>query len=183
MDDITPPHPSGFMEHARESSALGLAGLVTMLLCVAFVAVWPYLVARRCKPLLIPLLVSVGLGLGGYAAYDWPHVSLNLAMRDPQIVREDCETLLRNRRKAEFMPRSWNTHLAGSQMPASIARLGATEIVVSSEDVHIFMSGSSSFGGRGYLYDPKRASTESNRGLDINPTWYPDFYEFLERYE
>jgi len=182
MDDVSPPHQYDLLEHAKDAGLIGVAGLATMLLCVAFLAVWPYIVARRHKPLLVPLLVSAGLGLGGYVAYDWQHVSLNLAMHDPQQVREDCEELIRIH-KGGFLPRSWKTFLSGTQLPASIARLGAREVVVSAEDVRIFVSGSSSSGGRGFLYDPKRASTEHDPADGISPIWYRDFYEYGERYE
>lgn len=161
---------------------LGAVGL--LILAGILLLAWAYfaILRRRGYPLLAGL--SVVLGLVGYGIIDWPHLSLNLSMRDAPAVREECIRLL-ERRQATFGREYKELHLHGSEIPASLTRLGATFVRVTHNNVQISLIPLSPLtgGAWGFLYDPTRASITDGEPREVRATWYRDFYEFRVRGE
>jgi hypothetical protein len=118
------------------------------------------------------------LSLGGYAAYDWWYIKLNLSMRDPQRLREDCERLLEHYRSSPDYANGSAMSLLREDIPEDFRRIEATWIWVEPDHVLISVAPLSGFGGMaGFLYDPKGTFTPW-RPNARRPTWYRDFHSF-----
>lgn len=164
------------MDRVRE----GGPGLALLIVSAFLLLVWGVFVVRRrraCARLGITTLV---LALGGYLVYDWQHLSLNCSMRDPQSVRDECVRLLHVRRATFRENESMELCLRGSDIPESLARLGAKSVRVSPENVKISLVAEDGLTGSawGFLFDPKRASLAGRAHYKVRATWYHDFYEF-----
>lgn len=179
-NDLLRPEPS-FIQRAMESGPIEMAALAAILLAVILLAGSPYLVANR-RHLFILIGLTVCLGAGGYVVYDRQHITLNLAMRDVQKVRSDCEQLL-ERRRTTVENELMELHLSSSELPASFTRLGAKFVRVTPENVQVCLYTDWNGGAWGFLYDPKRAYIAAGWPDDIRATWYRDFYEFRVRGE
>jgi len=121
-----------------------------------------------------------------YLLHDWRHISLNISMRDPQAVRADCEKLL-VLYKSTYPREDYTMYISGPQLPPSFVRLKAEWALVTRGAVQIRLNSEKEInwwgGGWGYLYNPKPilgAYGKPSRLSIFRPTWYRDFYEFIE---
>lgn len=149
-------HDSGpnILQRAEMDGVVCLGGLAAMALALALVVVWPYVTHPRRRPWRVLAASTLCLGIGGYVAYDWPYVMLNLAIRDAQKIREDCDQLIRHYKAAGANQKgAWSP--ANAELPASIARLGAESIIVNSSQVVIgYIPKSTTSQSWGAIYDP-----------------------------
>ncbi len=163
----------GLFGRAAENGPIVLGGLALLLLAGALLLLW--LLMTLCRRRRHPILgtTAVCLAFIGYLAYDWRHLKLNLSMRNPDAVRRECIELIKRVEEESSILR-----LSGSEIPPSIARLGATSVGANFDVVGISLI-SGDWGSKwGFLYDPKRVGSENDRLEDIRGTWYRDFYEY-----
>ena len=175
------PKP-GFLERAKQSGPIGMAGLATTLLSVILVLAAPHLTLSR-RRLLALLGLAFCLGVSGYVVFDYQYITLNLSLHDAQTFRADCMALLQQKESAaegsvrEVPPSNVN-------FPSSFSRLGAKTALVMNGTVRICLYTDSNGGQWGVLYDPQRGWSKSGmpRG-EVRPTWHRDLYEFRVRGE
>jgi hypothetical protein len=172
------------IENFLHDGPIVLGALAVLILAGILLLTWVFLALRRRR--LYPLLAatSIGLGLVGFVAIDWRHLSLNFSMHDADSVRQECIRLI-DHRQATLESENQELHLHGSEIPASLTRLGATFVRVTRSNVQISLIPLSPLtgGAWGFLYDPTRAYLTDGRPDDVRATWYRDFYEFRVRGE
>jgi hypothetical protein len=162
-----------FIQRAAESGPIALAGLAAVLFAFVFLACSVYLCQTR-KQFLLAVAGAIVIGLGGYFAFDYRYITLNLSMRDIESVRVDCLALLQ-RRNSRPPGSAGDLDLSGKTLPESFVRLGAKNATVKSTYVGISLISDWNGGAYGFLI-----ATHQNHDWpkDVRPTWYRDFYEF-----
>ena len=174
-----------FLQRALHGGPITLAGLGMLALAGLLLLACVFLSMRHRRLSLILGAASVGLGLLGYIASDWEHVSLNLAMRDASAVRKECIRLLQQQRQATPEDGYRGQRLFGSEIPASFTRIGATYVCVEYDYVTISVMPYNRLTSSawGFLYDPSGTYSKVRGSEGVRPTWYHEFYEFRVRGE
>lgn len=169
-------YESGLMDRARE----GGPGLALLVISAFLLFAWGFFAVRHRRVYPRLGVTTLVLAISGYLVFDWQHLSLNCTMRDARTVRDDCVGLLQARKATFKDDNSIELHLRGSEIPASLARLGAKFVRVSPENVQISLIPEDGLTGSawGLLYDPKRAYVSAGWPDGIRRTWYRDFFEF-----
>ncbi|MEZ0276711.1 MAG: hypothetical protein ACAH88_17515, partial [Roseimicrobium sp.] len=87
-------HRMTLVDRAKEGGPIGIAGLGAMCIAIILGLYWFFcLCTGRRSGALLPITALV-LAVAGYLGFEKEHISLNLAMRDAQIVRDDCQKLM-----------------------------------------------------------------------------------------
>jgi len=161
--------------------ALERAAWTAMALAVILVVVWRYLIPRPRRHWRLLLLLAVCLAAVGYAVYDYEYMYLNFAMHDAQTVRDDCTRFLELRKTTTTQNDSPYLYLSASELPASLARVGAIGAVVGPRTVDIVLSAGLNGRAWGFVYASKRADLENgNPHRRCRATVHRNFYEFRQ---
>jgi hypothetical protein len=161
-----------FLDYALTSGPIGRSGFAAMLLAFALLAAAPYLAGGNRKRLCFVIGTAALLGTSGYVMFDWTFISQDLAMRDAQTVRDDCETLL----KLHASATEGYTVLSAHELPSSFIALGASNAAIETGRVSICTMQGLESCYRGYIYDPK--GTLRKQGDLLRSSWHRDFYLF-----
>jgi hypothetical protein len=178
-EEITPHH--NFMDRAKESGPIGMAGLAAVLFAVVLLAGSVYFTKTR-RQLFILIAAAIGVGVGGYITFDRTFIMLNLSMRDVESVRADCRALLQ-RQNSAAPTGTQDLQLSGTALPASFVRLGAKDAIVTKTNIRICLSTDWGGGAWGFLYATQPADSGPDWPRETRHTWYRDFYEFRVRGE
>jgi hypothetical protein len=149
-----------------------LAMPVGLILAVAALTCW----VNRRGPTALLFAAGIAFFVGGYVVFGGVHFSLNLQMRNPQGIREECAELLRT-----YGPppehQSW-VEVPDDKVPPSIRRLNPTQILVRRQSVLICLRLESTGwqAMEGYAYVQPHADAAEFEYM--RPTWYRDLFHF-----
>jgi hypothetical protein len=171
-------HQMSLVDRAKEGGPIGIAGLGAMCIAIVLGLYWLFcLCIGRRSGALLPITALV-LAVAGYLGFEKEHISLNLAMRYAQIVRDDCQKLMNEfNRQAGQTGEGQFQRLASSEFPPSITKLGAKSVVVGTANVEILIQDDPEKEALGFLYAPQKTQG-AQPWLELRPTWYRDFYVF-----
>ena len=171
-----------FLERAKESGPIGMAGLATVLLSVILILAAPHLTLSR-RRLLALLGLAFCLEVSGYVVFDYQYIMLNLSLHDAQTIRADCMALLQQQKESDAEERFREVPSSNVDFPASFSHLGAKTVLVMNGTVRICHYTDLNGGQWGVLYDPQRGWSKSGMPREVRPTWHRDLYEFRVRGE
>ena len=163
-----------FLRHVRDSGRIDGVGLSLLIFAAVLGLIWLILAICRRRRFVMLGCCTVILAACGYVCADWAHVSLNLRMHDVQKVRDDCQLLMRNRPSLVEHPAS-PLFLSESELPSSLARLGAREARVDPQGVAICLLKIGGWGSQwGVAYIPEGSPVPPR----MRSTWYHNLYEY-----
>jgi len=160
----------------QDQTDLVAAGII--LLSVIVLVILPFTISSR-RNLILLTAVALVCGIGGGIAYDRKFIRLNLALREADQIRDECELLFQRRKsKVEVEKEYISWRVPPEKLPPAIARLGAERVVVEDTEVRICFYTDWNGGESGVLYDPRQFYLTRGRVEVIRSTWHSGFYEF-----
>jgi len=170
---------SAFLQHVNDAGGIGNVGFLMLMFSIVLGLIWMSCALGLRRRFVKFGCVVVILAVCGYVFSDWSQISLNLRMRNVQDLRKDCIILME--RRESMVEHPWmRLKLSSSDLPLSIARLGAIRAEIDSNCVIVYFTDPSDrWNDYCLAYFPTGRPAPHN----FRSTWYRNFYGFKPHYE